>query len=510
MTKRWLTIALALAWAGLAARAKSQLRFDDFFFDKALRLDLYQIGDAKDEIVTLDQVYQEDIWPESRIHLIDPFEHGLYAVKIYDVASNRLIYTRGFDTMYAEYKTTTPALDGVKRVFERSVRIPYPKRPVLFVIEARDKHHLLHPLFSQIVDPEDYHIIRETAAAGDVLYEVQKNGDPHDKVDLVFLAEGYKAEDQDKFKADVRRFSDYLFTVEPYRSLKDRFNIYGVFRPSPERAMDEPRQRAYKKTLLSASFNAFDLDRYMLIEENHRMHELAAQVPSDAIVVLVNSRRYGGGSICFDYCVSTVDNPRSLQVFIHELGHSFAGLADEYYASEVAYNEFYPKGIEPLEPNITALLDPANIKWKELLSLGVAIPTEYGKEEIEAIQAERRANRQEQAQAVERARKDGANEARIKKIESKFRETDGSLAKKIENVRKRYSSLEDKVGAFEGAGYTSKGLYRPMMYCLMISSPKGEFCLVCQQAIARMIEYFSEGQSKPQLPGAAGRPLGPH
>ncbi len=510
MAKRLMTIALALSWAALVVRAQTQVRFDDFFLDKALRFDLYQVGDAKDEIVTLDQVYQEDIWPESRTHLIDPVEHGRYAVKLYDVASNRLIYSRGFDTMYAEYKTTMPALNGVKRVFERSVRIPCPKRPVLFLVEARDKHHLLHPLFSQIIDPGDYHIIRETAAAGDVIYEVQKTGDSHDKVDLVFLAEGYRADDQDKFKSDVTRFSGYLFTVEPYRSLKDRFNVYGVFRPSPERAMDEPRQRAYKKTLLNASFNAFDLDRYMLIEENHRMHELAAQVPSDAIVVLVNSRRYGGGSICFDYCVSTVDNPRSLQVFIHELGHSFAGLADEYYTSEVAYNEFYPKGIEPLEPNITALLDPANIKWKDLLSPGIAVPTEYGKEEIEAIQAERRTNRQEQARAIERARKDGATEARIKKIESKFRETDGGLAKKIEEVRKRYSSLEDKVGAFEGAGYASKGLFRPMMHCLMISSPKGEFCLVCRQAITRMIEYFSEGRSEPQLPDEAGRPLGPH
>jgi hypothetical protein len=134
--------------------------------------------------------------------------------------------------------------------------------------------------------------------------------------------------------------------------------------------MDEPRQRAYRKTVLNASFNAFDLDRYMLIEEDHRMHEIAGQVPYDAIIVLVDSGRYGGGSIAFDYCVTTVDHSRSLEVFVHELGHSFGGLADEYYQSEVSYNEFYPKGVEPLEPNITALLDPANVKWKDLLSPG--------------------------------------------------------------------------------------------------------------------------------------------
>jgi hypothetical protein len=494
MTRRLRMIAFLMLAAALAARAQAQVAFDDYFLDKALRFDLYQVGDAKDEIVTLDQIYQEAIWPESRTHLIDPFTYGRYAIKLYDVASNRLIYSRGFDSTYAEYKTTTPALNGVKRVFERSIRVPHPKRPFLFVVEARDKFHLLHPLFSQAVDPSDYHLIRETTAAGDFIYEARKSGDPHEKVDMAFIAEGYTADDRDKFKADVDRMSAYLFTVEPYKSAEDKFNIYGVFRPSPERAMDEPRQRVYRKTTLNASFNAFDLDRYMLIEEDHRMHEIAAQVPYDAIVVLVNSKRYGGGSIGFDYCVSTVDNPVSPQVFIHELGHSFAGLADEYYTSEVSYNDFYPKGVEPLEPNITALLNPANVKWKDLLSPGIAIPTEYGKERREALLAERRKNREEQARAVEEAKKKGTSEAKIKALVAKFLETDKAIAAKIDGVRKQYASLEDKVGAFEGAGYASKGLYRPMIYCIMISSPKGEFCRVCQQAISRMIEYYLEGK----------------
>ena len=494
MIKRRLASVFLLAAAGLAARAQTQVAFDEFFLDKALRFDLYQVGDAKDEVVTIDQIYQEGLWPESRTHLIDPFTYGHYAVKLFDVASNRLVYSRGFDSTFAEYKTTTPALNGVKRVFERSIRVPHPKRPFLFVIEARDKLHLLHPLFSQVVDPSDYHLIREATTAGDFIYEARKSGDPHEKVDFAFIAEGYSADDRDKFKADVDRFSAHLFTVEPYKSHADKFNIRGVFRPSPERAMDEPRQRVYRKTILNASFNAFDLDRYMLIEEDHRMHEIAAEVPYDAIVVLVNSKRYGGGSIGIDYCVSTVDSPVSPQVFVHELGHSFAGLADEYYTSEVSYNDFYPKGIEPLEPNITALLDPPNVKWKDLLSPGIAIPTEYGKERTEALMAERRRNREEQARALEEAKKKGAGEAALKKIEANSREADQAIAKKIADVRRPYAALEDKVGAFEGAGYASKGLYRPMMYCIMISSPKGEFCRVCQQAISRMIEYFGENR----------------
>jgi hypothetical protein len=494
MTRRLIAIVFLAAAAALAAHAQTPVVFDDCFLDKALRFDLYQVGDAKDEIVTLDQIYEEGLWPESRTHLIDPFTYGHYAVKLYDVASNRLIYSRGFDSTLAEYKTTTPALAGIKRVFERSLRVPQPKRPFVFVIEGRDKLHLLHPLFSQVVDPAEYHIIRETTAAGDFIYAAHKSGDPHDKVDMAFIAEGYTAEDRDKFKADVDRFAAYLFSVEPYKSAKDRFNIYGVFRPSPERAMDEPRQRVYKKTVLNASFNAFDLDRYMLIEADHRMHEIAAQVPYDAIVVLVNSKRYGGGSIAFDYCVSTVDNPASLQVFIHELGHSFAGLADEYYTSEVAYNDFYPKGVEPLEPNITALLDPANVKWKDLLSPGIAIPTEYGKERIDALQSEHRKNREEQSRAVEEAKKKGTSEAKIKAIEEKYRESDKAIIKKADDVRKQYAGLEDKVGVFEGAGYSAKGLYRSQMSCIMYSSSKGDFCRVCQQAISRMIDYFVESK----------------
>ena len=492
MIKRLMIILLLggmTAFSGLA-----QVLFDDYFVDKAMRVDLYQVGDGKDEIITIDHLYQEGVWPESRKHLLDPFGYGRYTVKLYDVASNRLIYSRGFDGMFGEYKTTTPALNGIKRVFKRSVRVPYPKQPVLFVIEMRDKKNLLHPLFNETIDPGDYHIIKETTAAGDFVYEAQKIGDPHELVDLVFIAEGYLAEDRDKFKADVDRFVSYLFAIDPYKSARDRFNINGIFRPSSERAMDEPRQGVFKKTNLNASFNAFDLDRYMLIEEGHRLREIAAQAPYDAIVVLVNSKRYGGGGIYNDYCVTTVDHASSKHVFLHEFGHSFAGLADEYYLSDVAYNDFYPKGVEPLEPNITALLNPAQVKWKDLLSPGLAVPTDWGKEKIEALQMELQKNRQAQAGEIEKAKQKGLPEAKIKKIEEKYKEAGKAIVKRIEDVRKEYSYLDGKVGVFEGAGYAAKGLYRPMVYCLMIFNPKDEFCLVCQRAIALMIDYYSGTQ----------------
>jgi hypothetical protein len=493
MKKRVFICVLSFCALAIAVRAQTPPpSFAGDFIDKAMRIDMYHVGDAKEELMTIDQIYQEEIWPGTFANLIDPYGCGRYVLKVYDVASNRLLFAGGCDDQFSEYKTTTPALNGVKRVFERSVRFPYPKRPVLVVVEARDKQNILHPIFNTTINPADYHIIRETTAAGDWIYEALKSGDPHDKVDFVFLAEGYTAADKDKFKTDVDRMTAFLFTVEPYKSAKARFNVRGVFRPSAERAMDEPRQNAYKKTMLDASFNAFDLDRYMLIEKDHRMHEVAAQVPYDAIIVLVNSKRYGGGSIALDYCVTTVDNQRSLEVFVHELGHSFGFLADEYYTSEVAYNDFYPKGVEPLEPNITALLDPERVKWKDLLSPGIAIPTEYGKDRIETAQGERQKNRKAQADEIAAAKKKGLSEVEIKKIQDRYAEADKPLAKTIADTRAQYASLNDKVGVFEGAGYAAKGLYRSQVNCIMISNPKNEFCAACRQAIARMIDFTSK------------------
>jgi hypothetical protein len=359
------------------------------------------------------------------------------------------------------------------------------------VIEARDTKNILYPLFTEAIDPSDYHIIKETTSGGAIIYEALKNGPPRKSVDVVFVAEGYTAEDKDKFRADVDRMTGWLFEIEPYRSAKSGFNVTGVMRPSPERTMDEPRQGSYMKTALNASFNAFDLDRYMLIEDGHRLREVSAEVPYDAIVVIVNSKRYGGGGIYNDYCATTVDNKASKAVFVHEFGHSFAGLADEYYASDVSYIDFYPKGVEPLEPNITALLDPRQVKWAELLSPGIQVPTEYGKERLDSLQVEAREALQGAAREVESAKAKGLAEKEIGKVRERFEKAGKDIQAKIEAVRKEYASVYDKVGVFEGAGYSSKGLYRPMVNCLMITSQKQEFCLVCRKAITRMIDYYT-------------------
>jgi hypothetical protein len=453
-----------LLFLPLALPAQTSQQFEEFFQDRALRIDLYQVGNATEEFLTLDRVVEEGPWPENPAHLLEPFQRGRYTTKVFDIATNRLIYSNGFDCMFGEYRTTTPAINGVKRTFQRSLRIPYPKKPFLLVIEKLNKENIPSPLFTQRIDPADYHILHESSGPKDFVYEALHNGDPHTCVDLVFLAEGYTLEERGKFTADVDTFATALFSIEPYKSLKKKFNIRAIHRPSTDSGIDEPREHSYKRTALGSSFNAFDLDRYALTEQNHLFREIAGQVPYDAIVILVNSKRYGGGGIYNDYCLSTVGNAASKSVFVHEFGHAFGGLGDEYYSSDVAYNDFYPKGVEPLEPNITALLDPSHVKWQDVLSPGIAIPTPYGRDEKDSLQALRRKATPEQKKELEA---------------------------KIADVERRFAGVADKVGAFEGAGYSAKGLYRPMEYCLMIRSPKNEFCLVCRKALEEMIRFYS-------------------
>ncbi|MBN1893901.1 hypothetical protein JW906_05380 [bacterium] len=488
MRKKILILICLLTCIGL--HADDEIRFNDYFEDRGLRVDFYFLGNAAEESVVIGRLVREGPWPENPDRILDAFEYGKYQVLVEDIASGRLIFRQGFDCEFGEYQTTGPARAGKKKVYERSVRIPFPKQPVRLKFESRDRNNVPRPLFAEEIDPSDTGIIRETVYSGDETFVLLENGAPHHCVDFVFIGEGYTSSEREKFRQDAEKYTGILFANEPYRKLKHRFNVRAVFRPSPESAMDEPRQAVFRKTMLDASFNALGLDRYLLTQRNHRMREIAAQVPYDAIIVLVNSMRYGGGGIYNDYCITTVDNERSGPVFLHELGHSFAGLADEYYSSEVAYEEFYPEGVEPLEPNITAL-PGGKVKWDSLLSPGIRIPTEYGKAERDSLSARLGRNRREMRVTLEAARKRNASSDEIQSIEKSFKKKSEKLGKKLDELRARYSDLEDKVGAFEGAGYTSNGLYRPMINCLMIYHPKNEFCRVCQAAIENMIGYYS-------------------
>lgn len=445
MPFRFLLIALAIVRSDLPAAAQSTETIDatsmtpdldTYFTEQALRFEMFQVGHKERLDIIPVGLFEEPSWPGNRKQLVFPFPYGKHAVRVHDHASGLLIYSFGFDTLFCEYATTPAAARGENRAFPISVRIPKPKSRFRITIDQRQRDNSWTTLWEQTMKPTDASVRRESVDHGDSIFPIQSTGSPQERLDIVFLSEGYTEQDKEKFQRDAQRMTDFLFEHEPYRRSRERINVNAVFRPSRESGTDEPGQRRYRNTTLHSSFNTLGIDRYLLTEDVHTMHRIAAQVPYDTVVVLVNSSRYGGGAICLDFCMSTVDDPMSPAVFLHEFGHSLAYLADEYIGA-VTYTELHPEGVEPVEPNITRSLDRETLKWRSVLTKDVPLPT------TAAFVPE------------------GLDASAI-------------------------------VGAFEGGGYVKKGMYRPQKSCAMgdLKQPF-RYCVVCEQAIERMIEYYA-------------------
>jgi hypothetical protein len=276
---------------------------------------------------------------------------------------------------------------------------------------------------------------------------------------------------------------------EPYASYADHIATRGVHLPSADSGADEPNRGLYRTTAVGMTFNSLGSERYMLTENNRELRDIAANVPYDALVIMVNHDRYGGGGIYNSYCSFTAHGPWAEYLLLHEFGHSFAGLADEYYTSDVAYSDFYPPGFEPAEPNITALKDPEALKWGDLVDSGTPLPTPWSKEEFDRISKERQAKRQEISEALAEATRSGAPEDEIAALEQKQRRLAEETAKWTDAFLSE-TPFADSVGAFEGAGYASKGLYRPEVDCLMFRRGVQPFCKVCERAVAKVISHF--------------------
>ena len=467
-------------------------KFDDFFIDKTMRIDYFHIGDAKTEIMTIDQIYKYGIWAGSRVHLIDEFNVGRYYIKIYDENSEELIYSKGFDSYFGEYQTSTPALDGIRKTFHESAIIPYPKGKIIFTLERRNKENKLNEFFRQEIDPDDVDIRRDDLVDLTVMvFETDKNGDPRKRVDVAIIAEGYTRLDKDKFLADLGYFQDVFFSQEPYKSNEHNFNIYGVFKPSVESGVDEPRAGIFKNTVLNCTFNSLGSERYLLTEDNKSLRDIAANVPYDAIYIMVNHKRYGGGGIYNFFCTFTSANQWKDYLFLHEFGHSFTGLADEYYTSSIAYNDFYLPGVEPVETNITALLDPQNIKWKEFLNNGKEIPTPWEKSKYDSMDYKWQKERRELNDKIAELKKNHSSEKEIIIAEQEYELKDKLHADKVDTYL-RNSKYFGMVGAFEGAGHVSEGLYRPALDCIMFSKGDKPFCKVCESTIVKVINSYTE------------------
>ncbi|MDH3269645.1 MAG: IgA Peptidase M64 [Ignavibacteria bacterium] len=469
--------------------------FDHFyknFIDETMRIDYYHIGNATEEFITMDQIYKYGIWAGSRKYLVDDLNIGRYCVKIYDAESNHLIYSKGFDSYFGEYKTSSEGLEGIKKTFHESVLIPYPKNKIIISMERRDEKQKLFEFYRRELDPNDVMIIRDEVKNRQVkVYDAESNGDPHSKVDIVIVGEGYSLDNKTKFEKDLRYFSDLFFSQEPYKSHADKFNIHGVYKPSEDSGIDEPRAGLFKNTVTSCTFNSMGSERYILTEDNKAVRDLAANVPYDAIYIMINHSRYGGGGIYNLFCTFTTDNQFKDYLFLHEFGHSFSGLADEYYTSDVQYNDFYPIGLEPLEPNVTALTNTSDIKWKKFLLPGIEIPTPWNKAAYDSMDYKWQAERRALNNKIAELKKNKSATEVIQAAENEYTKKDKEHSQVVDTYLKKNKYFGD-VGAFEGAGYVANGMYRPMLDCIMFSKGNKPFCKVCEAHIVKVIEQYGE------------------
>jgi len=349
----------------LSLSGGAHAQFSKYFTKKhTCRIDYYHSGSAEVEYYMLDEIIKEDMWAGSRKNLLDVFDYGNYKFMVHDSVTDKLLYSRGYSTLFLEYRSTEEAKTQCGN-YPESVLFPFPKETVRVDFYSRDKSLIWTKQFEVFVNPDDPDI----RDRNDYFYNkvlIHKAGNPKKKVDLVFLPDGYTGDQMEKFKQDCNRFAEYLFTTRPYDDLKKKINIWAVLAPSEEEGTDIAGDSIFKNTLLNTNFYTFGSERYLTTPDYKMVRNVAANAPSDHVVILVNHEKYGGGGIYNFWSISTVDNANSGFVFTHEFGHGFMGLGDEYYSSEVAVQDFYKLDVEPWEPNITTMVN-FDKKWQDML-----------------------------------------------------------------------------------------------------------------------------------------------
>lgn len=407
----------------------AQTSFDELFRRTSLRIDFELGGSAEKEFAFFRGLKEEPYWAGNPTHLIDNRNSGDYRISMIDSLGN-VQFSKGFNSLFKEWQTT-PEAKEINRSYYHAIQLPFPKHTMRINIASRQKNGLFQTLLEREVIPNDYLISREETVKS-AIDTVCFAGDASDFLDLVFIAEGYKTEEMNKFQQDVRRFQKYIFDVVPFSEFRDKVNIYALLTPSEESAPDVPGEGIYNKTLLNASFYTFDSPRYLTIMDEKKMYDLAGQVPYDHIYVLVNTSIYGGAGFYNTYTSCASDANLSKEISSHELGHGLVGLADEYYTNEadnVSY--YYALDKEPWEKNITSLVD-FGAKWKHLVAENTPIPTP------------------------------------------------------------RVEMFQNVVGAFEGGAYQYKGIYSPMQDCKMKSNNTNVFCPACEEAVREVLKEYTK------------------
>lgn len=441
---------------------------------RTLRVDYGHTGDAASERFGVDRVVLEPLpWPGDPTKAVDTSNLGKYCFEVADKATGKLLYSRGFASIFGEWETTDEA-KSLSRTFGESLRFPRPEAPVRITVKKRDERNAFKAMWTFELDPKDPLIEQAPAPEAGALIPLQKAGDPADKVDFLILGAGYTAAERGKFEAQARKVMELLFQQTPFKEHRNDFNVWALCPASKESGISRPSTGVHKRTPLGTTYDAFGSERYVLTFDNRAWRDIAAQAPYEFVEILTNSETYGGGGIHNLYSTASAGNSTIGYLFVHEFGHHFAGLADEYYTSDVAVTNS-PSRPEPWEPNATA--DPKNPRWKALLTPGVPLPTPWKKDEFEAhshaYQKERRAIRAANKPESEM----DALFAKEKAYETKLLGTDAHSG---------------QVGAFEGANYEAKGYYRSQEDCLMFTRDEVGFCAACRAAIERVIRQYAK------------------
>ena len=439
-----------------------------------MRVDYFHSGNSESEMFSLDRAVIEPLpWTGNMHQPIDKTLRGKYLFEIVDPESGDIAWSRSFSSIYGEWETTAEA-GNINRTFHESVRFPLQENTFTLVLKKRGPGNAFEEIWRAEIDPNDYLVHRESAMYADEVIPILDNGDPARKVDLLILGDGYSATENEDFVAKARELTDILFASSPFKERKQDFNVWALAPAAAESGISRPSTNTYRDSPLGATYDAFRSERYVLTFDNKAMRRIASSTPYDFVEILTNTEVYGGGGIYGLFSTAAANSEWAPYLFVHEFGHHFAGLADEYYTSSVAYETSAPI-TEPYEPNVTALLDAENLKWKHLVGPITPIPTPWPKAEYEehslAYQEQRRKLRAENAP------------------ESEMNELFRSTKTYVENLFAT-SEYRNAVGAFEGAYYHDRGYYRSEQNCIMFSRID-DFCLVCRAAIDGVIDEYT-------------------
>jgi hypothetical protein len=462
---RVLTLVSALVWISLV-QAQDPPR--------TWRLDFYQTGGPGIEVYSFDRLVVEPLaWPDHPSANVDARLTGNYRYEVVD-GSGRVVFARGYDPAFAEWVTTAES-KTVRRTFHDSLRFPAIAGKSTVVLRKRTGDGAYDEVWRHVIDPADPFIDRSVPARQRTI-EVERHGEPSQKVDILLLGDGYTADEcAASFLTHTRNAADALFALEPFRSRRNDFNIWGICPPSPQSGIASPSRGLYRRTPVGASYDAFGSERYILTFDNRAWRDIAAWAPYEYVTILTNGDTYGGGGLYNVFSTAAAGNAFAGYLFVHEFAHHFAGLADEYYTSPVAY-EPPSRIVEPWPANVTATADRARVKWRDLLTPGVPVPTPWPKERFEELSKDFQARR-----ARIRAGKEPESE-----MTRLFREEQDAEMKLLASAEHA-----GKVGVFQGANYDARAFYRPEIDCVMFTRNQVPFCRVCQRALSAVIDRHS-------------------